>query len=279
MSSRRPIQLSGCTALVTGASAGIGQCVARRLAVAGANIVIAARRPENLDIVATSLRALRVQALAVPTDVGREEQLAALVDRAISEFGHIDVLVNNAGIEAFSHFETLPTEQIDETVRVNLTSALILTRLVVPHMLAAGRGHIVNMASTAGKHGPAFGAVYGATKAGLINFTQAIRAEFRGRGVSASVICPGFTHDGGIYDRMKARSGRHSPRLVGSTTVDEVAEAVVRAIERDLPELIVNWPPMRPAMVLTQMFPSLGGALVRAASVRFLKRVADSKPE
>jgi short-subunit dehydrogenase len=279
MFKRRRIQLSGCTALVTGASAGIGQCVARRLAKAGANLVIAARRPEHLEIVATSLRALRVRALAVPTDVAREDQLAALVDRAIAEFGRIDVLVNNAGLGSFCHFELMPTEQIVENVRVNLTSALVLTRLVVPHMLAARRGHIVNMASTAGKFGPPYGAAYATTKAGLITFTQAIRAEFRGRGVSASAICPGFTDDGGIYDRMKARSGRHAPWLVGSTTVDHVADAVIRAVERDLPEIIVNWPPMRPAIAFTEMFPSIGGTITRAVSVRFLKRVADAKPE
>ena len=276
MSNRRRIELRGCTALVTGASAGIGLHVARRLASAGANLVIAARHAENLETAAGLLRASGVKVLAVPTDVGRRDDLERLVDSAIGEFRTIEVLVNNAGIEAFCHYEDLPLGRIDETIRVNLTSALLLTRLVVPHMLSAGRGHVVNMSSTAGKHGPAFGALYGTTKAGLINFTQALRAEYRGHGVSASVICPGFTDDGGIYDRMKVHSGRRSPALLGSTTADRVARAVVRAIEKDVPETIVNWTPLRPIMVLTQMFPSLGATLARAASVRFLKRVADS---
>jgi short-subunit dehydrogenase len=276
MSNRRQLELRGCVALVTGASAGIGLHVARHLAAAGANLVIAARHAENLEAAAVQLRNAGVRVLAVPTDVGRLEDLERLVAAALGEFGRIDVLVNNAGIEAFSHYEDLPAERIEETVRVNLVSALQLTRLVVPHMLSARRGHIVCMSSTAGKHGPAFGALYGTTKAGLITFTQALRAEYRGRGISASVICPGFTDNGGIYDRMKVESGRHSPPLVGSTTADQVARAVVRAIEKDTPETIVNWPPLRPIMVLTQMFPRLGGALARAASVRFLKRVAES---
>ena len=221
------IELRGSTALVTGASAGIGLAVARRLARAGANLVLAARRPEPLESAAASLRASGVKAIAVPTDVARLDALEALVDRAIREFGTIDVLVNNAGVEAFCPYEELSLDRIADTIAINLTSALLLTRLVIPHMLKAGRGHVVNMASTAGKFGPAFGATYGTTKAGLINFTQALRAEYRGRGISASAICPGFTEQGGIYDRMREQSGRRSPFFVGSTTVERVAEAVV----------------------------------------------------
>jgi short-subunit dehydrogenase len=276
MPERRRLELRGCTALVTGASAGIGLAVARRLAASGANLVIAARRADKLEEAAGSLRAMGVRVLTVPTDVGRRDDLEKLVEAAVREMGTIDVLVNNAGIEAFCHYADLPLDQIDETVRVNLTSALMLTRLVVPHMLAARRGHVVNMSSTAGKHGPPFGAVYATTKAGLIAFTQAFRAEYRSRGISASVICPGFADDGGIYDRMKANSGRRSPALVGSTTADHVARAVVRAIEKDRPEIIVNWPPLRPVMVFAQLFPTLGATVIRAAVVRFLKRVADS---
>jgi short-subunit dehydrogenase len=270
------IELRGSTALVTGGSAGIGLAVARRLAQAGANLVLAARRPEPLESAAAALRASGVKAIAVPTDVARLEALEALVDRAIREFGTIDVLVNNAGVEAFCPYEELPLDRIADTIATNLTSALLLTRLVIPHMLMARRGHVVNMASTAGKFGPAFGATYGTTKAGLINFTQALRAEYHGRGVSASAICPGFTVQGGIYDRMREQSGRRSPFFVGSTTVDRVAEAVVRAVERDKAELIVNWPPQRPLSAFVALFPTLGGALVRSASVRFLRRVAQT---
>jgi short-subunit dehydrogenase len=277
MAKRARIELRGSTALVTGASAGIGLHVAGRLAAAGANLVIAARNADRLEIAADSLRATGVQTIAVPTDVGRREDLEQLADCAIRKFGAIDVLVNNAGIEAFSLYENLSLDRIVETITVNLTSALLLTRLVVPHMLSAGRGHIVNVSSTAGKHGPAYGAAYGTTKAGLINFTQAIRAEYRGRGISASVVCPGFTDEGGIYDRMRRHSGRKSPALVGSTQADRVAHAVIRAIEKDRPEIIVNWPPVRPAMVFAQIFPALGATIIRAAGVRFLRRVAESQ--
>jgi short-subunit dehydrogenase len=273
------IELRGSTALVTGASAGIGLAVARRLAQSGANVVLAARRPEPLEEAAAALRSLGVKAIAVPTDVSDLAALDALVVRAMGEFGTIDVLVNNAGVEAFRPYEELPLDRIADTVAVNLTSALLLTRLVIPHMLRAGRGHVINMASTAGKFGIAFGATYGATKAGLINFSHGLRAEYNGRGISVSAICPGFTDQGGIYDRMRQQSESKSPFLVGSTTADRVAEAVVRAIERDKAELIVNWPPLRPLTAFVALFPTLGGALIRRASLRFLKRVAQTSSQ
>jgi short-subunit dehydrogenase len=273
------IELRGSTALVTGASAGIGLAAARRLAQSGANLVLAARRPELLEEAAASLRSLGVKAIAVPTDVSHREALEALVQRAVGEFSTIDVLVNNAGVEAFRPYEELPLERIADTIAINLTSALMLTRLVIPHMLKAGRGHVVNMASTAGKFGPAYGATYGTTKSGLINFSQALRAEYHGRGISASAICPGFTEQGGIYDRMREQSGRKAPFFVGSTTAEHVAEAVIRAIQRDKAELIVNWPPLRPMTVLAALFPTLGGALIRRATMRFLKRVAQTSSQ
>ncbi len=276
MAKSQRIELRGCTALVTGASAGIGLAVARRLAQSGGNLVLAARRAELLEEAAASARQLGVKAIAVPTDVSKVEALESLVNRAVREFGTIDVLVNNAGVEAFHAYEELPLDRIADTIAVNLTSALLLTRLVIPHMLKAGRGHVVNMASTAGKFGIPYGATYGTTKAGLINFTHALRAEYHGRGISASAICPGFTEQGGIYDRMREQSGRRSPFVIGTTTIDRVAEAVVRAIESDKAELIVNWPPMRPMSAFVTLFPTLGGSLIRLASTRFLKRVAQS---
>ena len=132
----------------------------------------------------------------------------------------------------------------------------------------------MNMSSTAGKHGPAYGAAYGVSKAGLISLTESLRGEFHGRGVSASVICPGFTHDGGIYERMKQAAGRGTPPQMGATSADAVARAVVKAIRNDRPEVLVNWPPMRPVFVLAELWPALGEWIIRRSSVRFLKRIA-----
>lgn len=271
--------LKGRVAIVTGASAGLGLRVARSLAREGMNLVLAARTADALESVAAEIRTFGVKAMAVPTDVADESQLQRLVDRAIAEFGAIDVLVNNAGIEAFRPYHEIDLNDIRRTIDVNLTAALILTRLVLPHMVQAKRGHIVNMSSIAGKQGPAYGAAYGASKAGMIAFTQSLRGEYHGTGISASVVCPGFASDGGIYEEMKRRSGRTIPWYVGSTNADAVARAVVKAIRYDCPDVIVNVPALRPIFILTQAIPRLGEWIVRKTTIRFLKRVAFSQKE
>ena len=269
--------LSGRTALVTGASTGIGRAVAQALAREGMNLVLAARSADTLRDVARELSTTSVRAIDVPTDVSDPRAVEKLVERSADEFGAIDVLVNNAGIEAFREYHELEISAITQTIDVNLTAGLVLARLVLPHMLREGRGHIVNMSSTAGKHGPAYGGAYGATKAGLIAFTESLRGEYRGTGISASVICPGFTHDGGIYDRIREETGCGTPSLMGSTSAEAVARAVIRAIRHDLPEVIVNRPPLRPLFVLAEMFPALAEWCIRKTTARFFKRVALSK--
>jgi short-subunit dehydrogenase len=267
-------QLTGRTAIVTGASAGIGRHVARALAVRGANLVLAARSLDKLQAVATEVRQCGARVAVIPTDIASTAALEHLVAHTLEEFGRIDILVNNAGMEAWRSFHQLRLDDIEQIIRVNLTAAAVLCRLVIPPMLASGGGHIVNMSSTAGKCGPAYGAAYGASKAGLIALTQALRAEYHGTGVSASVVCPGFTNEGGIYERMKQATGRGTPPWMGGTSADAVARAVVRAIRRNRPELLVNVPPMRPVFVLAEMLPRLGGWLARLATQRFLRRAA-----
>lgn len=268
--------LKGRTAIVTGASAGLGVRVARALAAEGMNLVLAARSVAALEAVAAELRGLGVKAIAVPTDVADGQQLTRLVERTVSELGSIDVLVNNAGIEAFRPFHELDADDIRRTIDVNLTATLQLTRLVLPHMIQARRGHIVNMASTAGKQGPAFGAAYGASKAGMIAFTQSLRTEYHGTGVSASAVCPGFASDGGIYEVIRQRIGKGTPWYVGSTTAEAVARAVVKAIKRDRPDVIVNIPALRPVFVLCQAFPRIGEWIVRKTTFKYLKRAGMS---
>ena len=266
--------LRGRTALITGASRGIGMLVAKRLASEGMNLALAARSTDKLEQLAIELRQQGVKVIFLQTDVTKESDLVRLVDATIAEFGTIDVLVNNAGIEAFQPFQLIDSADIVQTIQTNLTASLLLTRFVLPHMLKNGRGHIVNMASTAGKFGPAFGAAYGATKAGLIAFTQSLRGELYKTGVSASAICPGFADDGGIYEVIKERTGRKMPWYVGSTSAQEVARVVVKAIQRDTPDVIVNFPALRPVFTLNQAFPRIGEWLVRVTTRRFLKQAA-----
>jgi short-subunit dehydrogenase len=152
----------------------------------------------------------------------------------------------------------------------------MLTRFVIPHMLAQKSGCIINMASTAGKHCPAFGCVYGATKSALIGFTQGLRGEYLTRGITATAICPGFTKNGGVYDHIVEKTGKKTSLALGGTSTKAVTNAVLKAIRKGPPELIVNWPPVRPAMVLREIFPRLGELLATAVSKSFTRRAAEA---
>ena len=182
--------LKGRMAVVTGASKGIGVHIARALAKRGMNLVLAARSQAELEAVKAEVEGIGVKAIVVQTDVSDKAALRALVDAAKAEFGEIDVLVNNAGIESVFRYHALEFEEIEEILDVNLRAPMLLTWLVLPGMLARGEGHIVNIASMAGKVGPAFSEPDGATKAGLIGFTQSLRGSYQDQGVSASVVIP-----------------------------------------------------------------------------------------
>jgi short-subunit dehydrogenase len=249
-------QLQGRTALVTGGSGGIGVYIARALAGAGMNVVVSGRRQDALAAVVAELRGLGVQADSVTTDLHARDQVETLIDRASAALGPLDVLVNNAGVEQTSSFTRLSGEELSAMVDVNLTAPMLLTREVLPGMLERGRGHVVFISSVAGKIGTAYGAPYAATKAGLIGLNQSLRAEYLDAPVGFSVVCPGFVEGDGMYQRM-TEHGVSTNRMLGSTTVQKVADEVVQAIRKDLPEVIVNSAPMRPVLALAQMAPRL----------------------
>jgi short-subunit dehydrogenase len=143
---------------------------------------------------------------------------------------------------------------------------MILTRLVLPSMVERGRGHIVNMSSIAGIWGPPFDEVYGATKAGLIGFTQSLRQEYHSTGISASVICPGYVEEAGMYHEAEQATGIKASALSGRTTPGAVARAVVKAIMKDRPHVIVNTPSVRPLAVLSALSPRFGEWILRRAN-------------
>jgi len=255
--------LNGRTAIVTGASRGLGVYIARGLASRGMNLVLAARSADAIGALSQDLSAHGHRAIAVPTDVVQREHLEGLVERTLAEFGTIDVLVNNAGLEAVYHYHKLPLAEVDQVIGVNLRAPMHLTSMVLPGMLERRRGHIVNISSLAGKAGPACAEPYAATKAGLIGFTQSLRASYRADGVSASVICPGFVSGAGMYARAKEQYGREAPRMLGQSTPEAVARAVLKAIEDDLPEVIVNPAPVRPLLGLAATAPGLAEKISR----------------
>ena len=265
---------AGQTVLVTGASGGLGTCFTLALARYKVKLALVAYPGTGLEALCQQVKQQGGSAAYLAADLRSPTERHEVVEFVHKEFGEIDVLINNAGVEFTSAYEDLTEQNIEDILRVNLEAPMVLTRLVLPEMLRRGRGHIVNVSSLAGKAGPAYQEPYAASKAGLIAFTSSLRATYRGTGVSASVICPGFV-EAGIYQNLKKQTGFSAPTLLGTSKPEKVAAALIRAINSDLPEVVVNALPVRPLFATTAMFPRLGEFLTRQTGAHvFFKKVA-----
>jgi len=186
--------LTGRVALVTGASSGLGVAFARGLHAAGASVVLAARRADRIDALASELSGGPAGALAVPCDVSREEDVERLVRTATGRLGRLDVLVNNAGVSHVAPAEEEEAARFRQVLDVNLTGAFLCARAAGRVMLAAGRGSIVNVASVLGLVGGGQipQASYCASKGGLVNLTRELAAQWARRGVRVNALAPGW---------------------------------------------------------------------------------------
>jgi short-subunit dehydrogenase len=211
------VKLDGAVCLVTGASAGIGRATVDALTRRGGSVVALARDAERLAGVGERQV---VWDLAEPAGVGEE-------------VGPVDVLVNNAGFGWAGRLADTP--DVERLVAVNLLAPMVLARAFVPAMMAAGRGHVVNVASIAGFVGPREEAVYAATKGGLIAFSESLRYELRGSGVGVTLVAPGVIATE-FFERRGTPYGRVWPRPVPPA---RVAEAIADAIEHDRDEVFV----------------------------------------
>src|SRR6266511_4060348 len=181
--------LEGKTAVVTGASSGIGRAAALELARRGANVVLAARRAERLEAAVAECAALGVRATAVVADVTSRDDCRRLIETA----SNVDVLVNNAGFAVFDAIETAKPEDLEAMMETNYFGTVWCTQAALPRMLARGAGTIVNVASIAGIMGYARMGGYCATKFAIVGFTEALRDEVLDRGVRVALVCPGTT--------------------------------------------------------------------------------------
>jgi short-subunit dehydrogenase len=267
---------SGQTCLLTGASGGLGIFMAEALADMGMNLALVAYPGAGLEDLRKQIAKKGGKVIAFPADLRVNSERHLAIEKVLAEFGRIDVLVNNAGVEFTSAYHDLSEQNIQEIIAVNLEAPMILSRLVLPAMLQQKRGHIVNISSLAGRSGPAYQEPYAATKAGLIAFTFSFRATYRGTGVSASVVTPGFV-EAGIYANLKERTHCAAPALLGTSPPQEVARAVVRCIERDVPEIIINRWPIKPLLALCIICPRTAAWLIeKTGANKFFKRVVEA---
>lgn len=183
--------LEGRVALVTGASRGIGQAIARTLGRMGAMLSLCARDTQKLQSVRHDLEAEGARVLALPADVSRPEDITSLVQTTERSLGPIEILVNNAGIGHFAPIQESSEENWDAILDTNLKAVFLLSKAVTPGMISRRSGHIINIASLAGKNAFAGGSVYCASKWGLLGLTQCAAEDLRPYGIRVSAICPG----------------------------------------------------------------------------------------
>ena len=223
-------------AIVTGASSGIGLEIARLLGQEGHAVTMAARRPEKLEAATQELAGEGLDVQAVAGNLGVEEDVQHVVAAHRERYGRLDVLVNNAGVGIGEPVDGLTTKKVDLQLQTNLRSVLLFYRECTPMLREAGAEHrnalVVNMASIAGKSGQPWLSVYGATKAAILNFSQAMDKEMAKDGIKSTALCPAFV-DTAMTDFVK---GEVPPEKM--ITTQDVAEGV-RFLLRLSPNCIV----------------------------------------
>jgi short-subunit dehydrogenase len=251
-------KLNGKSVLLTGGSRGIGPILAEYLANHGASITLTARSGIALQEIASALLKSGFGVHFFPADLRIPSHREQLVAEVMREFGKIDVLINNAGVETEGSFTDLSWASIQENIEINLIAPMALTRLILPEMINNKAGHIVNIASIAAKSGAPYAAVYSGSKAGLAEWSRGLRLEMAGTGVHFSTIFPGYIREVGMF----ARFGKTPPWIVGSCSPYQVARAVVYSIEKKRVEKIINSIPLRYSFMLNDLFPALGDWLM-----------------
>ncbi len=236
MSSNGSTGLSGRSVIVTGAASGIGRATALRFAAEGAKVVVADLNAEAAKETVAAIEAAGGTALAVAGDLSEPAVIAEVVAQSVASFGGIDVLVNNAGImDTMTAAGEVTDAEWDRVLRINLTAPFALTRAVLPHMLEAGHGAIVNTASEASLRGSAAGTAYTVSKHGVLGLTRSLAVMYRDKGIRTNAIAPGGTVTN-IHTSMAGLDTEgHGPRTIGAymgnvgrtASADEQAAAIV----------------------------------------------------
>lgn len=264
------MQLAGRTALLTGATGGLGRAIGGALAARGARLVLSSRKPEELERLATSLPGDGHRfVVADLAEEGAAERLAA-------EAGAVEILVANAGLPGAGWLSDFSAEEVSRALRVNLEAPMLLARTLYPAMVERGRGQLVFISSLAGKSASPRTSVYNATKFGLRGFALALRADLGPRGVGVSLVSPGFIRDAGMFADSRAKP----PPGLGTASPEQVGAAVVKAVEANRVEIAVAPLPARAMAHLGMVSPSIAvRAQSGSAGQRAAEAVADGHAE
>ena len=250
------MKLNGCSALITGASSGIGREFARQLANRARTIVLVARRTERLADLRDELlnRNPNLDVHVRVVDLADKAQIELLIDSLVRDKIDVDLLVNNAGLGHSGPFATSDPIRNQQMARVNVVALTSLTRQLLPHMIAKRRGGILNVSSSAGFLPIPGDAVYAATKAYVTSFSEAIRAELRGKGVSVCTVCPGPVRT--EFQEVARRPGAEpkTGSKIFFVSTKQVVRAALAALKADRP-LVIPGVAMKFAMLLTRLMP------------------------
>ncbi|MEK7334370.1 MAG: glucose 1-dehydrogenase [Candidatus Binatota bacterium] len=229
------MKLKGKTALVAGGGRGIGRCIALALAREGADIAVGDLVGENADSVRDEIKALRVNALACKVDLTKRVEVEQMVEKVLSQFGQLDILVNSAGWDKLEPFLESSEETWERILAVNFKSVLYTAKAVLPHMISRGSGKIVNISSDAGRVGSSWEAVYSGAKGAVIAFSKTLAREVARYKINVNVVCPGLT-DTPLLEAVRSHSPQ-TEKLIDAVTKatpfrrvakpEEIAEAVL----------------------------------------------------
>ncbi|MCJ7716225.1 MAG: SDR family oxidoreductase [Anaerolineales bacterium] len=231
--------MSQPVAIITGASSGIGEAAARALSRGGFRVVLAARRKDRLDILASEIQDGGGEVLVIPTDLSRLDHIQNLVERSVQAYGQIDVLVNSAGYGRLVWLDEQSQEDIQNQLQVNLIGAIQITREILPGMLARGKGHIIHITSIASWVGLPTYSIYTATKFGLRGFLESLRREMRGTGITVTGLFPGavdteFDQHAGVH----WKTTRVTPDWLLLSSAD-VAEQILKVIKTRKKQIVI----------------------------------------
>jgi 3-oxoacyl-[acyl-carrier protein] reductase len=233
--------LNGKIALITGASRGIGLAIAKNLANMGASVCLCARDEKKLKSAAGKVERVGTKVLAVPADVSRASDVATLVQQTERSLGPIEILVNNAGIGYFSPTHEASEEHWDAVLDTNLKSVFLMSKAVAPGMIGLHRGHIINIASLAGKSAFAGGGIYCASKWGLLGLTQCMAEDLRPHGIRVSAVCPGS-----VNTDFSPHAGKDANKMLQPEDVAHAVNAIVTQQPQSFISEIVLRPTQKP---------------------------------
>jgi NAD(P)-dependent dehydrogenase (short-subunit alcohol dehydrogenase family) len=224
---------------ITGASAGIGRAVALRVARDGAAVAICARRKDRLDAVADEIVRAGGRPLPIVADVTKEEEMRQFIDRTVSLFGRLDVLICNAGYGIYGAIDTIPPDRMRALMDVNYFGTYNAAYAALPVLRRQQKGHIIVISSIAGQRGIPFMGPYSATKFAQVGLAECLRAELRTTGIHVSLVYP-ISTETEFFQVMTKESG-HATRAAGPRqTADTVANSIAAAIDRPIPEIYPN---------------------------------------